>query len=213
MNIKLIKKDTDIDKLKLINMPWDVEVKGIPYQVVQIKGYVHTICGIRGENDLWMYPRNSKPTYGNLLEYQCSGNGVCWGINYQPYNYIRTKHDEPECFTTGGAMITRNGRDFFFCRYGIDEAKYLINKIQDHPIYPNEYGFEEKIIGRKVWWRSEPAVVTSWVGNGQACVILKPDGIDYFKIPAEFLNEEPMQSRERIIKTDIFDEHIWWFRE
>lgn len=110
-------------------------------------------------------------------------------------------------------MITRNGRDFFFCRCGIDEAKYLINKIQDHPIYLNEYGFEEKIIGRKVWWRSEPAVVTSWVGNGQACVILKPDGIDYFKIPAEFLNEEPMQSRERIIKADIFDEHIWWFRE
>ena len=72
---------------------------------------------------------------------------------------------------------------------------------------------KEKMIGRKVWWRSEPAIITSWIGNGQACVILEPDGIDNFTKPAEFVDDDCMDDGERDIKTDIFDEHIWWFRD
>lgn len=211
--IRLIEKGTDISRLEMIAMPWDVEINNIPYQVVIIKGYVHSIGGRRGENDLWMYPRGSKPTYENLVEYQCDGMGVCWGIEYKPYNYIKSKWDESECFTSGGAMITRNGKDFYFCRSGIDEARYLIKKINDHPINFDEYNFEKQIIGRKVWWRSEPAIITSWIESGQACVILEPDGIDHFKSPAEFVDDELMNDGEDDIKADIFDNHIWWFRE
>lgn len=68
------------------------------------------------------------------------------------------------------------------------------------------------MIGRKVWWRSEPAVITHWI-EGQACVILEPDGIDKFAVPAEFVHDEIMNDRERDIKAEIFDDHIWWFRE
>lgn len=130
--IRLIEKGTDISRLEMIAMPWDVEINNIPYQVVIIKGYVHSIGGRRGENDLWMHPRGSKPTYENLVEYQCDGMGVCWGIEYKPCNYIKSKWDESECFTSGGAMITRNGKDFYFCMSGIDEATefndLLVNK-------------------------------------------------------------------------------------
>ena len=51
-DIKLVNKDTDISKLKMLKMPWDVEVRGVPYQVVKIEGYVHTIGGGRGENNV-----------------------------------------------------------------------------------------------------------------------------------------------------------------
>lgn len=210
-NIRLIERDTDFSKLHMYKMPWDVEIKGIPYQVVKIEGYIHTLGGKQGENDLWMYPRNENPTCENLIEFQCEKPGVCWGIKYEPYNYIRNKWDELECFTSGGAMITRNGRDFYFCRAGIDEAKYRIKHLDEHPLELNEYGFEEKMIGRKVWWRSEPAIITKWIGNGQACVILEPDGIDKFATPPEFI--EDYIEEEQDIKTDIFDQHIWWFRE
>ena len=186
-DIKLIEKDTNISELKMSKMPWDVEINGVPYQVVRIEGYVHSIGGRHGENNLWMYPRNG--------------------------NYTRTKWDEIECVTSGGAMITRNGKDFYFCRGGIDEAKWLVKRLDEHPLELNEYGFAEKMIGKKVWWRSEPAIITSWIGNGQACVILEPDGIDNFTKPAEFVDDDCMDDGERDIKADIFDEHIWWFRE
>lgn len=194
-------------------MPWDVVLYDKPYQVVRIKGYVHSIGGRHGENDLWMYPRNELPTYENLIEYQCDGCGVCWGIKYEPHNYVRSKGGESECFTSGGVTITRNGEDFYFCRGGIDEAKVLIRKLEDHPIFFNEYGWKEKIIGRKVWWRSEPAIVSSYIDK-QACVMIEPDGIKNFTTPAEFSDEEGDDYYEDgDVKAEIFDSHIWWFRD
>ena len=212
-DIKLIEKNTNIAKLKMSKMPWDVEVRGEPYQVVRIEGYVHSIGGKWGENNLWMYPRNCNPTYETLIEYHCEGCGVCWGIVYNPHNYTRTKWDETECFTSNGAMITRNDKDFYFCSGGIDEAKWLIKNLEDHPLELNEYDFDKKMLGRKVWWRSEPAIITRWIGMGQACVILEPDGIDKFTKPKEFANDDYMDDDETYIKADIFDKHIWWFRE
>lgn len=211
--IKLITEETDISSLKMRKMDWDVEVNSASYQIVRIDGYVHAIGGRWGENDFWMYPRNEDPTYDNLVEYYGNGCGVCWGIKYEPHNYIRTKWDETECYTSGGAMITRNGKDFYFCRGGIIEAQYLLQDIDEHPLDLNMYGFAEKMIGRKVWWRSEPAVITHWVGHGQACVILEPDGIDRFTTPAEYANDDFMAYEERDIKTSIFDKHIDWFRD
>jgi hypothetical protein len=211
--IKLISEETDISSLKMRKMDWDVEVNSISYQIVRIDGYVHAIGGRWGENDFWMHPRNEDPTYDNLVEYYGNGCGVCWGIKYEPHNYIRTKWDETECYTSGGAMITRNGKDFYFCRSGIIEAQYLLQDIDEHPLDLNMYGFAEKMISRKVWWRSEPAVITHWVGHGQACVILEPDGIDRFTTPAEYANDDFMAYEERDIKTSIFDKHINWFRD
>lgn len=108
-------------------------------------------------------------------------------------------------------MITRNGKDFYLCRSGINQALYLIQVIGEHPINFDEYGFAEKMIGRKVWWRSQPAVITRFIGEGQACVILEPDGIRNFKFPEEFKDDIPYEY-DGYIKADIFDEHIWWFR-
>jgi hypothetical protein len=210
--IKLIEKDTDISSLKINKLDWDVVVNNEPFQVVVINDYVHTIGGRHGENNLWMYPRYEEPTYENLVEYDGVGCGVCWGIKYEPHNYIRCKWGELECFTSGGATITRNGKDFYFCRGGIDEAREKIRKLEDHPLDLNMIDYEKNMIGRKVWWRSEPAVVTHYC-DGQACVILEPDGIDKFTIPAEFADEGNDYYEDGNVKAEIFSEHIWWFRE
>lgn len=212
MDIRLIKKDTDLSSLEMRKFPWDVELGGKPYQVVAIDGYVHSIGGRHRENNLWMYPRNEQPTYENLIEFQCDGSGVCWGLKYEPHNYVRSKWDEDECYTSGGVTITRNGKDFYFCRSGLDLASYLIKRINEHPLELNEYGWKEKAIGRKVWWRSEPAVITHYC-DGQACVILKPDGIEKFTTPAEFADEGDDYYCDGDVKVEIFSEHIWWFRD
>lgn len=210
--IKLIDKYTDISKLKMSKYNWDVVVNGVPYQVVRIERYVHSIGGKHSENDLWMYPLSQEPSYKNLVEYNCDGCGVCWGIRFEPHNYKRTKYDETECFTTRGAMITRNGEDFYFCNCGIDEARYLIPLLSEHPLNLNERDFDSNMIGRKIWWRSEPAIIKRYV-KGQAAVIIEPDGINKFTTPAEFADEGSEYYDENWTKTDIFDKHIWWFRD
>ena len=218
--IKLVTPSTKSEELKIDLFPWDVEVNGVPYQVARLEGFVHSIGGRRGENDLWMWPRGEEPMYENLLEFQCDGSGVCWGICYEPHNYIKSKYDESECFTSGGAMITRNGKYFYFCRGGIDQARYILTSlIDDHPMDLHEYEYDKKVIGRKVWWRSEPAIIKSWIGHGQACVMLEPDTslIERFSMPAEYVEEDDCMLNDpettESVKADIFDAHIWWFRE
>lgn len=209
-NIKLIDRDTDISKLKIRQMGWDTVINGKPYFIVRIVGYVHTIGGKYNNNDLWAYPRDEKPNYENLVQFE--GEPVCWGINYAPYNYARCRHDEFEATTIGNVFITRNGEKFCDVRGGIERAKCMINDFNKHPINLHEIDFDKKVIGRKVWWRSEPAVVSSYISK-QACVILEPDGIKQFTTPAEFADEGCNYYCDGDVKADILDEHIWWFRE
>ena len=73
--------------------------------------------------------------------------------------------------------------------------------------------YAQRCVGRKVWWRSEPAIIKRFV-DGQACVILRPDGISKFTTPAEFYREDGTNYYEdNDVKTSIFDKHIWWFRD
>lgn len=210
LNIKLIDRNTDISKLKIRQMGWDTVINGKPYFVVRIVGYVHTIAGKYNNNDLWAYPRDEKPNCENLVQFE--GEPVCWGINYAPYNYARCRHDEFEATTIGNVFITRNGEKFCDVRGGIECAKCMINDFNGHPINLNEIDFDKKVIGRKVWWRSEPAVVSNYISK-QACVILEPDGIKQFTTPAEFADEGCNYYCDGDVKADILDKHIWWFRE
>lgn len=213
-DIKLIDENTNISELKMRKMDWDVVMKGKPFQVVRIEGYIHTIGGKWGDNNLWAYPRDEEPTYENLIEYN-SERPVMWGINFNPHHYVRSKWDETEMRYSGAVTITRNGEDFYtLCggmNYGIDKARVLISEIEEHPLGFNEIDYEKNIIGRKVWWRSQPAVITMWM-KGQACVILVPDGIDEFEIPNEHLYD-PYEDENKSIKTEVFDKHIYWFRD
>jgi hypothetical protein len=176
-SIRLIDRDTDISKLKIHKMYWDTVINGEPYFVVLIEGYIHTIGGKYGNNNLWAYPRNEKPSFKNLIQFD--GEPVCLGINYAPYNHARYRHGEFEARTIGNV-------------FKID--------------------FDKNVIGRKVWWRSEPAVVTSYI-SGQACVILEPDGIPQFTTPAEFADDGCEYYFDGDVKADILDKHIWWFRK
>lgn len=212
-DIRLITKDTVLPQMR--HMDWDVVINGIPHYVVRIEGYIHTIGGKYGENDLWAYPRDKAPTYETLVEFSCD-NPVAWGIQYEPYNYTKTKWDEAEARSGGGVTITRNGE--IFCHvtgglnYGIDKARVMIVGFNDHPLDLNSIDFDKKVVGRKVWWRSEPAIVTQYVSK-QACVILEPDGIYRFTIPAQFAKEDPDYYEDGIVKADILDRNIWWFRD
>lgn len=211
IEIKLVDETTDLSNVKPYN--WDVMVKGKPYYVCRLEGYYHSIGGHLGNNNLWCYPRDQKPTVENLYEF--AGASCQWGVIANDNNYYRCKWDEAEVLHNHSITITRNGEEFFTFHsgglaYGLAKAQVIIAELDEHPLDLNEIGYDEKMIGRKVWWRSQPAIVDRFI-KGQACVMLIPDGMDSFKIPEEYKNEDYEENND--IKTEIFDKHIWWFRE
>lgn len=59
-----------------------------------------------------------------------------------------------------------------------------------------------------------PEIITDSIDDGQACVILEPDGIEKFTTPAEFAEKEGDDYYEDgFVKAEIFDSHIWWHRD
>lgn len=211
--IRLIEKNTDLSNLRPLD--WDVIINNKPYFVVRIKGYVHTIGGRWGANNYWAYPRDEIPSYENLIEFNPE-EAIMWGIKYDPKIQTKHKWGETEARKVGGVIITRNGENFYTVggglNYGIDKARIIIEEFNEHPINVHSIDFDKKIIGRKVWWRSEPGVITSWI-KGQASVIIEPDGIPYFSTPKEFCSEDYFWDDNTSIKADILDKHIWWFRD
>lgn len=213
-DINLI-NEQNFQTIEFSKLDWDVEVKGVPYQIVRAKGYAHCIGGHLdwGEgNDFWAYPLNEPMTFENLIEFD-GVPGATWGLEYTPTNYIKTKWDETEIRSGRKLLITRNGKPFYDGLMTFHQAiAYIKDGILDeHPLDLNSRDFDKKCIGRKVWWRSEPAVITDYV-KGQACVILAPDGISQFTLPNEFKDDDIFSYDEPDIKASIFDEHIYWFR-
>lgn len=212
--IKLIEKDSIIPKYRPLD--WDLEIKGTPYYVVRLEGFVHTIGGKWGENNLWAYPRNEEPSYENLVEFS-SQDTTLWGIEYRPYHYLKSKWGECELRQGSHLLITRNGRIFeemssSGINYGIDKARVRIEDYKEHALDLNTIDFDKKMVGRKIWWRSQPAIIERFIW-GQACVIINPDGINRFETPAEFKDDDMMEDDDDFIKTHILDKHIWWFRD
>ena len=207
----------DFPTLKYNKLDWDVEVKGIPYQIIRVEGFIHTIGGHLdwGDgNNFWAYPLNEEMMFENLIEFN-GQPGPTWGIEYSPTNYIKSKWGETEILLGRKLIITRNGKPFDdgFMTFHQAIAYIKDGLLNEHPLNLNERDFDKKCIGRKVWWRSQPAIIKDYI-NGQAAVILTPEGIDAFPIPKEFENDSCLFHEEKSeIKTSIFDKHIWWFRD
>lgn len=213
--IRLITKD-DFPLPKYELLDWDVEVHGIPYQIIRVPGFAHSLGGpldYGDGNNFWAYPLGEEPSYENLIEFN-GEPGATWGIEYTPTNYIRSKWDETCIWSGRKLVITRNGKCFYDDMMTFHQAIAYVKDglLDDHPLELNSRDYDKKAIGRKVWWRSEPGIIT-WCHNGR--VGISPDGMEKFSIPKEFEKNSRMvqEDRESEIITTIFDEHIWWFRD
>ncbi|PJZ19801.1 hypothetical protein CEW46_21160 [Bacillus cereus] len=214
VEIKLIDKDTDLSNIRPLS--WDVQVNGEPYDVYDIEGYVHTIGGRFNENSYWACPRGEKPTYENLTEF--NGHTVNWGFVVTQSNYFSERHDDMEIRSTCKGFISRNGEEFMDVRansfdYLITEARMLMYKIEEFPIDLWTQDYQQKFIGQKVYWHGQPAIVESYI-EGQACVILVPDGKAEFDAPGHYGKDADwMMSEPESVKESIFAPSISWLRQ
>lgn len=208
--IKLIDPATDLSHLKPLK--WDVVINNCPYYVAHIPGYVHTLRGWGEPIDLWAWPRSEQPSYENLIQYNLR-SPVAWGLEYVKKNYLYTKYGETEAVDSSRTVITRNGELFYTIygdkSYSIPKALVLIEDVQEHPIPFNEINYEEEIINRKILYKNQPAIITDYI-KGQCCVIIVPDGKQYFENVNEIYDDEPCDS----LKIDILNnDNIWWWRD
>lgn len=74
---------------------------------------------------------------------------------------------------------------------------------------PFDFSNPDKEVGRKVYYRDEPAFVERVVLD-QGCVILKKDGSGDFK---RAVWDDDWDEADSTIKDDILSNHIWWFRD
>lgn len=213
-DIKLITKDTDLSTA--YNLNWDVTIGDKLYSVYRVDGCVHTIGGRMYKNNLWCCPRNESLTFENAIAFR--GEPVRFGLKVNPINCVKNKYDETSMESAIKVDILRNDDIFytFSCRdfsYGVAKAQTLIAELEEHPInfFRPDY-VQHDIINRRVYYRSEPGIITQWCSEGQACVIIEPDGINEFKCPTEFSEDELFDEERKYIKADIFDKNIYWFR-
>lgn len=206
--INLIKPDTDIQSLKMSKMPWDVEVRGVPYQVVDINDFIHSYTS-HSANSLWMYPRDEEPCFDNLVQYDCDGNGVLWDFVYSRHNVCYSKYDEDFVYTINCITIRRN--EVAFCKaQSVADAIRKIEIINEHPLDLYCIDYDLKCIGRKVFYYGQPFVVKSFV-KYEANVVLLPEEGYTFICPPEL--EGCTEEDDHCHITSIFDPHIYWFRD
>lgn len=98
--------------------------------------------------------------------------------------------------------------------YAFAEAQKIITEAQEHPIPFNLRNYQDKIIDRKIYYRDQPAIITSYI-DGQACVMIKPDNkTGIFRNPPHREDDDINIEEDLMeVKEYIFVDHIWWFRE
>lgn len=214
--IKLITKDTNISDLNIKIIDWDIVIKGVPYYVAHIYGYVHSIGGRWGDNDMWAFPRNETPSYENLVEFSPSSI-VNWGLSYKENYYFKTKYDETEVRESHGTMITRNDEDFYFVPGGMDyslaKARYLLTKVQEGPFGVYEIDYDKKFDGKIIVYKRIPAVIERYI-KGQGCIIISYYGDKkYENLVRDIWN---IDDSDLTVKLDIIGydhQDINWFPE
>jgi len=210
--IRLINKDTDLTKLDLNQLDWDISVRLNKKDAYRISGFCHATGGRQGVYDIWVCPRGQKPTIENLVAWRGT-YGARWGFSINPQNYERFKWNSCSYETNIKVVITRNDLIFdeFFVNnflFAVTEANSRIIRYKEFCVDLNCSNFEINFINRKIFWRDEPAIIISYISK-QACVMIKPDGINSFKSPCYNDYDDNCD----IIKSDILSDHIWWFRE
>ena len=212
---RFIDENTDLSNIKPYN--WDLVVKGRPYYVTPVEGYIHRYVG-RGEPiDLWCWPRDEQPSHENMIEYDIP-ESVAWGLEYKVNNYVKCKWDETELRQHGYTVITRNGEDFYTVAggmaYSVPKAMMLIAEIKDHPLDFGVIDFDKKMVGRKIWYHGQPAVIRRFV-KGQCCIIIEPEGAERFTTPLEYQGDSLCGGweEEKNLKIDCLrDGAVNWFR-
>lgn len=168
-------------------------------------------------NDWWLKFDKNDGTYDWVPWVDKLTKRPCFEIKIKEGNHIKHKWDEwdirgsvfCEIFLNGDKVYDFITRDV---EYAFAKATVLKTEIMEHPF---DFLNPEGEIGRKVFYREEPATIERVILD-QGCVIIKKEGSEYFKTPIWHDEDDKVgdeDDRESEVKEEILSPHIWWFRD
>jgi len=163
------------------------------------------------EYELW----DEGPTRDNLIDF--NGSAPSWSVAFEETNYFR----KGEIREGGKCTIFRNGEKFYEVGgremiYGLSRAQSVLMQLQEHPLNFFSRNWKKELIGRKVWYQTDPAIVESIIED-QGCVILKPDEdcVPIFQ-PSPWQVEDDgtmmFDDENTSAKCEYLYEKVGWFR-
>ena len=114
-------------------------------------------------------------------------------------------------------FITRNGKQFYEvpCRdieYALVAAQHMLYRLREHPVNFTMRNWRDELLGRKVLYREQPAIVDSIIED-QGCIMIMPEN-GAFTTPAWHDGEDGMCPPDcSSAKCEYLDPNIWWFRK
>ena len=218
LEIKLL--DDKVDYKELRPMEWDLVIDGKNYDIYHVEGYFHTLRYQKGSDaglDYYCCPYGTPPGIDTLTPYDGPAGGVRWGIHVEESLRYRNKWGDQSWQESWICYILRNGEKFYEIwgreiDYCLAKARIDLIKLQEHPIPFHFRNWKKEVIGRTVFYRDEPAIITSY---HEGSVIIEPDGINFFKKPAWSEREDFEWEAESTdgVRVDILDDSIFWHRE
>jgi hypothetical protein len=150
------------------------------------------------------------------------GHRVLISVGIESRNYLKESHLSGDEVRKGGTCtIGFNGHqvyEFFFRDplRALLKAHEVIPKLQELPVPLHNLEKLEEQVGRKIFYREQPAVIERFIID-QGAVILKPDGAAKFARPCwdqpsgfdgYCLDDDELER----VKDDILSPSIYWFR-
>lgn len=138
-------------------------------------------------------------------------NRPCFEFKIREGNYVKYKYDNSDIRGSVFCEIFLNGDKVYefgagSIEYATARAVVLKSEIMEHPF---DFSNPDGEIGRKVFYKDEPAVVERVILD-QGCVILRKDAHGNFKKP--IWDDEGWEDEDSTVKEDILSDHIWWWR-
>ena len=178
----------------------------------------HTVDLITGEHP---HSRSYDSHYARWKDGEIEGfDGYrsLFDIEITSNNYLKTSGLSGNEVRKGGeCKIKVNGKvvHSFFHRdpqRALRKADRMIDRIIAHPVWRGDVGPFQEMVGRKVYWREVPAVVTYWV-EGEGSVLIEAEKGHKFVKPPYYDEYDWEPDQEKVVKADLFDNHIWWWRD
>lgn len=149
------------------------------------------------------------------------GHRILMQIEFETYNYLKTSYLSGNEIRKGGeCKIYLNGKICYtFGFRDIFEALLMArSKLHDLTSLPVQLWQDnyDNLIGRKVYYKNKPGVITHFFGDQGAVIIQFEDG---HKRPLEPYEAEDLKKGESVepleddVKDDILSPHIWWHRK
>lgn len=148
------------------------------------------------------------------------GHRVLCTVLFQDYNYLKTSGLSGNEVRKGGTCtITMNGfqcATFFYrdLTWALLEAHRQIAKIQDFDVHLWQEEDRAALVGRKVYYRNHPAIITAFYEEDMDVILMADGGTFPLAAYQQERDAGEMWDDEETahVKDSIFSPHIWWYR-